>query len=496
MASPKILAPAGNRQAFLAAIAAGADAIYCGLKVFSTRMEADNFSVDELSRLSKLARLYNTQVYVAFNTIIKENEQEKVFNILKKMCAYVDFDGLILQDLSLIPLARKAGFNKAFHLSTLANCTFPKAVQAAEKFGLDTIVLPREFTIDEIKAMAKKIPEGIRLEIFVHGALCYSISGRCYWSSYFGGKSALRGRCVQPCRRMYEQKGQKNRFFSCLDFSSDVLVKVLKQIPEIVTWKIEGRKKSAHYVYYTVKAYRLFRDHPQRKKEALAFLDYAMGREFTHYHLLSQRKINPLNHSSETGSGLFTGRVKNPVSPYFQTRVPIFPDDLLRIGFEDDAYHDIKRVKRAVPKKGKYYLKKQSIYRIKKGTPVYIIDRRTDELKSAIRHIEDVLRDIGKVDARPVKHLAIPKSLTGVAHRPSKKAIDIVVSRDRSHPFQKQHHTGLCISEGPCAVFPKKIHWLYIDPLLFPWQSVVNMLKKVGQTWHPKITKTIRRKGK
>lgn len=471
MTSPKILAPAGNRQSFLAAIAAGADAVYCGLKLFSARMEADNFSIDELSRLSRLARLYNVTVHVAFNAIIKENEQEKVFNILKKTCAYVDVDGLILQDLSLIPLARKAGFNKAFHLSTLANCTFPKAVHAAEKFGLDTIVLPREFTIDEIKAMAKKTPERIRLEIFVHGALCYSISGRCYWSSYFGGKSALRGRCVQPCRRVYEQKGQKNRFFSCLDFSSDVLAKALKQIPEIITWKIEGRKKSAHYVYYTVKAYRLFRDHPHRKKEALAFLDYAMGREFTHYHLLTQRKINPLNHSSETGSGLFTGRVKNPVSPYFQTRVPIFPDDLLRIGFEDDAYHDIQRATRAVPEKGKYYLKKQSEYRIKKGTPVYIIDRRTDELKSAIQRIEDVLRDIEKVDARPLKHMAIPKSLAGMAHRPSRKSIDIIVNR--SHSRQKQRQTGVWISEGSCAVSLNKTHWICIDPILFPSEETI-----------------------
>ena len=119
-----------------------------------------------------------------------------------------------------------------------------------------------------------------------------------------------------------------------MDFSADILVKILKQIPEITAWKIEGRKKSPHYVYYTVKAYKLLRDEPEKKKQALSYLDYAMGRDFSHYNLLSQRVMNPLDHASETGSGLFAGRIQNPAAPFFITREVLLPSDLLRIGFE------------------------------------------------------------------------------------------------------------------------------------------------------------------
>ncbi|MCP4021625.1 MAG: U32 family peptidase, partial [Desulfobacteraceae bacterium] len=273
---PHILAPAGDKNSFLAAMAAGADAIYCGLKIFSARMEADNFSIEELSRLSKLAKQHHIKLYIAFNSIIKEGEQEKAFKILNKLVQHVDVDALIVQDLAMISLARKSGFKGEFHLSTLGNMTFPIGMETVKQMGFSKLVLPREMTIDEIKEMADQAPKGLDLEVFIHGALCYGISGRCYWSSWFGGKSGLRGRCVQPCRRMYLQKGQNKRFFSCMDFSVDVLAKILKEVPCVTTWKIEGRKKSPHYVYYTVKAFQMLRDDPKLKKEALGFLDYAM----------------------------------------------------------------------------------------------------------------------------------------------------------------------------------------------------------------------------
>ena len=150
---PKILAPAGDKNSFLAAIAAGADAIYCGLKIFSARMEADNFSIEELAGLTRLAKSRHIEVYVAFNSIIKEAEQEKVFKILGKLCKFVDVDALIVQDLAMIPLAIKAGFKKELHLSTLANCTFPAGLKPTDLLGFKRVVLPREFTIDEIKQM-------------------------------------------------------------------------------------------------------------------------------------------------------------------------------------------------------------------------------------------------------------------------------------------------------------------------------------------------------
>jgi len=467
---PRILAPAGDKNSFLAAIAAGADAIYCGLKIFSARMEADNFSIEELSQLAKLAKSRHIDVYVAFNSIIKESEQEKVYRILSKLCKFVDFDALIVQDIAMIPLAKKAGFKKEFHLSTLANCTFPSALKTSQQLGFKKVVLPREFTIDEIKAMAQSVPQDIALEVFIHGALCYSISGRCYWSSWFGGKSSLRGRCVQPCRRMYEQKGQKKRYFSCMDFSADVLVKILKQIPEVTTWKIEGRKKSPHYVYYTVKAYKLLRDHPDKKKEALSYLDYAMGREFSHYNLLPQRIMNPLDHSSETGSGLFAGRIKNPKSPFFITREALLPSDLLRIGFEDDQFHDIQKVTRAVPKKGKFYLGKPSKFKIKTGTPVYIIDRRGSELASVIKTLDAELADREKISIRPGEN-KFKATLAENLVKSNTRITEMTLSRGKFRQGSKNEETGVWISTRGYSVPPSNKNWLWLDPLLFPGEE-------------------------
>lgn len=473
MNHPKILAPAGDKNSFLAAVAAGADAIYCGLKIFSARMEADNFSIEELAGLTKLAKSKDIQVYIAFNSIIKESEQEKVFKILSKLCRFVDFDALIIQDLAMIPLAKKAGFKKEFHLSTLANCTFPSGLETSKKLGFKKIVLPREFTIDQMKEMAAKIPEDIELEVFVHGALCYSISGRCYWSSWFGGKSALRGRCVQPCRRIYEQKGQKKRHFSCMDFSTDVLAKILKQIPEITTWKIEGRKKSPHYVYYTTKAYKLLRDEPKEKKQALSYLDYAMGREFTHYNLLSQRVMNPLDHESETGSGLFAGRVQNPSAPFFITREALLPLDLLRIGFEDDQFHSIQKVTRAIPKKGKFYLNKQSRFKVKKGTPVYIIDRRGSELTTVIKALDKELAKFTTEPIRPVESkFKTPQRRNALKSKIRTRDMTLLrgKSRQRSGTFEE---TGVWISSQGYSVPPSSKNWLWIDPLLFPEEEKI-----------------------
>jgi len=400
---PDILAPAGDKTAFLAAIAAGADAIYCGLKIFSARMEAGNFSIEELARLTALAHDKGVKVFLAFNSIIKEGELPKVSRILAKVVKYAPVDSIIIQDPAMISMIKDAGFDKEIHLSTLANCTHPSGLIAARKAGISKVVLPREFTIDEIKAMADAAPEGMDLEVFVHGALCYSISGRCYWSSWFGGKSALRGRCVQPCRRIYEQKGQKQRYFSCMDFSWDILAKVIKDVPQVTTWKIEGRKKSPHYVYYTVTAFRLLRDEPERKKEALAFLEYAMGRPFTHYNLLSQRVQSPLIKGSETGSGLFLGRIKNPQAPYFDTREELFSGDLLRIGYEEEEFHQIQKVTRAIPKKGKFFLTKTKAGRIRKGTPVFLIDRREADMADQLAQLETQLSAFGKIKVMPDK---------------------------------------------------------------------------------------------
>ena len=304
----------------MAALAAGADAVYCGLKQFSARMNAENFSVENLIRLSALAHAMDVKVYIALNTLVKPDEINSAGKLLENLSQSVNPDAIIIQDLSLIPLARQAGYQGEIHLSTLSNVSFPEAWKEVKKIPeITRVVTPRELNIDEVKAFANACPPDKSIEIFVHGALCYGVSGRCYWSSFFGGKSGLRGRCVQPCRRMYDVKGEKKRYFSCQDLSLDVLAKVVADVKNISAWKIEGRKKGPHYVFYTVRAYQLFRDHgkdPNAKKEALSLLENALGRRSTHYNFLPQRPQVPVKTEEQTGSGLFIGRLKGSEKKY------------------------------------------------------------------------------------------------------------------------------------------------------------------------------------
>jgi len=396
---PEILAPAGNRASFLAAVAAGADAIYCGLKLFSARMQAKNFTMEEFAAQVHLAHEQGIKVFVTINALLKSDDLLRAGQMLDQLQRLVKPDAVIVQDLAMVQLVKQTGFSGEIHLSTLANAGFSAALQVIrQKLGVDRVVLPRELNIDEIKDLAAACPPGLGLEVFVHGALCYAVSGRCYWSSYMGGKSGLRGQCVQPCRRQYSQGNQKNRYFSCQDFSVDVLAKVLLSIPRIRTWKIEGRKKGPHYVYYTVSAYRMLRDHghdAKMKKNALELLSRALGRSGTHYNFLPQRPQNPVSLTNQTGSGLLVGRIKGSrQKPYFIAREKLLAGDVLRLGYEDEAGHTIKRIGRSVPKGGRLDVSFSSEKVPEKGAPVFLTDRREKALVDMLSDLEKILGQI------------------------------------------------------------------------------------------------------
>ena len=319
--------------------------------------------------------------------------------------------------------------------------------------------------------MALACPKDLGLEVFVHGALCYGVSGRCYWSSYFGGKSGLRGRCVQPCRRVYTQKEQKKRFFSCQDLSLDVLAKVLLSIPEIRTWKIEGRKKGPHYVFYTVKAYRILRDQgtdPKMKKAALEMLAYALGRTGTHYNFLPQRPQNPVNLESQTGSGLFMGRVKSSKqTPFLNPREELLPGDLIRLGYEDESWHTTTRVGKYVPKGGRLYLKVRSKQRLEKGIPVFLIDRQEKDL-------EEILADLESERVKaPVPKSTVSKFVARQPRRSGKKketSSDLHVYR---HLGKTGHRglSGLWLSNPAIKNLPKGLGsqlWWWLPPVVWP----------------------------
>jgi putative protease len=469
---PSILAPAGNKASFLAALAAGADEIYCGLRQFSARMEAKNFSIEELVPLTMLAHNKGVKVYVALNALLKPNDLNIAGELLRQLERHVKPDGIIIQDLGFVQLARQTGFSGELHLSTLSNVSFSAALQKVQKsLGIHRVVLPRELNIDEIKAMAVACPKGLGLEVFVHGALCYAISGRCYWSSYFGGKSGLRGRCVQPCRRIYNQNEQKKRFFSCQDLSLDVLVKVLRTIPQIRTWKIEGRKKGPHTVFYTVKAYRILRDYgtdPKMKKEALHMLSYALGRSGTHYNFLPQRPQNPIRINSQTGSGLLVGAVKGTKQkPFLNPREELLPGDLLRLGYEDELWHGTIRVGKYVPKGGRLFLKPTLKKNPEKKIPVFLIDRQEKDLEDMVSKLEKEL---------PKTPVIKSNAFVFVARRPKKSGkkngtiSDLRVYR-RTDKTKRHGTSGLWLSDQAVKKLPKKLWtriWWWLPPVIWP----------------------------
>lgn len=469
---PSILAPAGNKAAFLAALAAGADEIYCGLKQFSARMEAQNFSMEDLVPLTLLAHDKGVKVYVALNSLLKPEDVNRAGSVLQQLERYVKPDGIIVQDLAFVQLAGDTGFSGELHLSTLSNVSFSAALrQAKNSLKIHRIVLPRELNIDEIKAMATACPKGLDLEVFVHGALCYGISGRCYWSSYYGGKSGLRGRCVQPCRRVYTQKHRSKRFFSCQDLSLDVLVKVLLTIPQIRTWKIEGRKKGAHTVFYTVKAYRILRDQgtdPRMKKTALDLLSYALGRSGTHYNFLSQRPQNPIQPDHQTGSGFFVGILKGtPQKPFLNPREELLPGDLLRLGYEDELWHRISRVTRYVPKGGRLFLKTVSKMRPEKKIPVFLIDRKEKTLEDRLSVLEKALIKTPVLKTTPFAFVARgPKG--SLLEKGAPLELRVYRQLGKTKP---DGPSGLWISNQAVKHLPKGFWsqiWWWLPPVIWP----------------------------
>ncbi len=481
---PEILAPAGNKDAFLAALAAGADAIYCGLKAFSARMAAQNFTLAEMASLAELARREGTKLYLTVNTLLKPADLVPFGQQLVQVNRQVRPDALIIQDLAVAAIARQAGYQGEIHLSTLANVSISRILPRLPKtFGVRRVVLPRELNVDEIKLMADACPHDLGLEVFVHGALCYGVSGRCYWSSYLGGKSGLRGRCVQPCRRRYKQGKESQRYFACQDLSLDVLARVLAQVPQIRAWKIEGRKKGPHYVYYTAVAYQMLRDEghdPQMKKAALGLLAHALGRPGTHYHFLPQRPQNPIDIKTPSGSGLMVGAVRGDQRrPYIEPRLDLLPHDKLRIGYEDDAWHQTFDLNKSVPKKGKLVLKLAGGRKPAKGTPVFLIDRREPALSEKIQSLAGHLSAFKpNADPGPAFVLKIAPGTPGKPH--------VHLMHVRRKPGQRIRNTSAAYWLNPqqsvrLSGDDASRAWWWLPPVIWPdeeqqWQQLVNQL--------------------
>ncbi|WP_084276889.1 U32 family peptidase [Anaerovibrio sp. RM50] len=295
---PELLAPAGNMEKLKMALIYGADAVYLGGKAFGLRAFGGNFDYDELKEAVEFAHKLGRKVYVTVNIFPHNSDMEK----LPEYLAYLDeikVDAMLIADLGIFTLAKKYAPNTNIHISTQANNTNWVTVNAWADMGATRVVLAREMSLGEIRTIREKCP--VELEMFVHGAMCISYSGRCLMSNYMTGRDANRGSCAQACRWKYalveekrpgqyfpiEEDDRGTYFFNSKDMC------LLPHIGDVIdsgvdSLKIEGRMKSVHYAASIVKAYRAAIDsycedpgHFQLKQEWIDELGKVSHRQYT-----------------------------------------------------------------------------------------------------------------------------------------------------------------------------------------------------------------------
>ncbi len=302
----ELLAPAGNIEAGYAALYYGADAVYLGLTKFSARAGAENFTPEELDTFTAYAHSLKRKVFVALNTLLTEAEARELPEIFAVL-AKCQVDALIVQDLGVFYLAKKMLPEIELHASTQMAVHNAEGAKFLQSLGFKRVVLARELTLAEIKEIAAAAPD-LDLEVFVHGALCYSYSGQCLFSALEYGKSANRGRCAYPCRGIFaegENTGAGAHLFSMKDLALEE--KVL-QIPAL-SLKIEGRKKSPLYVAAVTNYYRHILDGRKKDLREVEDIKQIFSRPWCRFHFDGRQK--DITDEQFVGHrGLFIGKVE------------------------------------------------------------------------------------------------------------------------------------------------------------------------------------------
>ena len=311
--TPELLAPAGNLTCALTAFENGADAVYLGLPHFNARERADNFSMEDLSKIIAFARKNDKKIYVTLNTLIKENEIVDIVEYLSEL-NYLKPDAIIVQDLGVVHLIKTYFPELTIHASTQMALHNSAGLKMIEDLGITRVILERQVTIKEVEEIQKKTD--LEIEIFAHGALCSSLSTTCLFSSWIGGWSGNRGKCKQACRRrFFSEKEGNGFFFSTQDLYTIEEIEKFKDMG-IASLKIEGRVKNQDYLKNTVSAYRFMIDVLEAKKadkvdinEAKNILRKSLGRKWSKG-FLTEKSLNSVIQFESMGvSGLLVGKV-------------------------------------------------------------------------------------------------------------------------------------------------------------------------------------------
>ena len=320
----ELLAPAKNLDTAIAAIHSGADAIYIGASQFGARVNAPN-SLEDIEKLVNFAHKFYVKVHVAINTILNNSELNDAINLIKDLDK-IGVDAIIIQDTGILKAAIENKIpNIELHMSTQCDNRTLEKVKFFDAVGVSRVILARELSIDKIREICKNV--SCEVETFVHGALCVSYSGQCYMSYCNGGRSANRGECAQPCRKVYslvDSEGKvllKNKhLLSLKDFNASEHLKELVDCG-VKSFKIEGRLKDENYVKNNVLYYNnLLNAFAQRTSSGKVFADFVpnpsktFNRGFTSYFLKGRGKC--FNFTSPKSIGEYVGKVKTVSDDY------------------------------------------------------------------------------------------------------------------------------------------------------------------------------------
>lgn len=490
---PELLSPAGSREALEAAIAAGADAIYLGGKRFGARKFSENFGDSALAEAINYAHLRGVRVYVTVNTLIRENELHDVGEYLVRLYE-VGVDAVLLQDLGIMLLASCIVPDLERHASTQMTIHNAPGLVWAKNAGFRRAVLAREVSLNEIKDMKA---QGIGVEVFVHGALCYSYSGQCLLSSAIGGRSGNRGMCAQPCRKPYVLlKGEKDQYGRPMGLAAQPLKeKFLISTRDLCTYrhldrivrspvsslKIEGRMKSPEYVAIVTSIYRKALDAIAKGKwvpsdEDERDLALAFNRSFTKGHLLEATDV--MGRAASDNRGVLIGSVTSFEASKGEVSVrlvgPLSPERGDGLVFQAPGQEVGLVVQKSVNRDGMLRLTVPE--RIKPGARVYLtgstaLAKKAQEIIASKR--TEIVLDLSLTWAGMRPQV--------VASLPGGKSVSVTASflmeKAKNRPLARQQIESQLRRTGTTPFVVRRINMDYNEDLFAPL-SALNQLRR------------------
>lgn len=489
---PEILAPAGTPVALEAAIKAGADAVYLGGSFFSARAFAGNFDQEELLKAIDDCHLFGVKLYMTVNTLMKEKEMEGLISYIEPYYK-AGLDGVIVQDVGCAKVLGEHFPDLGLHASTQMSISSEYGARLLKEQGFKRVVPARELSLAEIKEIKENA--GIEVETFVHGAMCFSYSGKCLLSSFVGGRSGNRGRCAQPCRKCYEtwdeEIGQDATFGDYAMSMKDMCT--LRILPELIeagidSFKIEGRMKNPVYVASTVSAYRRARDHylekkaegPFRKEEYESFVlpleqelaDIYNRGGFSAGYYFTDKGPEMMANERPNHTGVFVGTVEKIAPPELFIRLAedVHAQDVLEI-----RPADVELTSAGSGAKGELLsLKGKEFRSIQKGQEVFrtrnnwLIDRIQNEIIDPEKQIPVQ----GRITAKAGEPLGVT-----IEGEVSVKAEGAVVEKAKKQPTGREELLEKLQKTGGSIVRFEKIE-MDIDEDIFVPMSAFNQLRR------------------